>query len=164
MSRLLQYCCAVLVVVLALLQSAEALSGATRKSILAVHNKFRTKHHAPKLVYSETLEKYAQKVSNTCKMEHSGGPYGENLAMGYKNAGSAITAWYNEVKNYNYNSPGFSGSTGHFTQVVWKSTKEVGCGITTCNGGTKFVTCSYKDPGNMVGNNNLYFKQNVLKP
>jgi hypothetical protein len=42
--------------------------------------------------------------------------FGENLAAGYKDFKTSITAWYNEEKQYNYNNPGFSGATGHFTQ------------------------------------------------
>ena len=37
--------------------------------------------------------------------------------------------WYNEIKSYNYAKSGFSGATGHFTQLVWKSTTSVGFGI-----------------------------------
>ncbi|KAG0318144.1 Golgi-associated plant pathoproteinsis- protein 1, partial [Podila horticola] len=61
---------------------------------------------------------------------------------GYKDYKTAITAWYNEEKQYNYNNPGFSGATGHFTQVVWKDTKSAA--------------------GNIVGNNGAYFRKNVL--
>jgi hypothetical protein len=39
--------------------------------------------------------------------------------------------WYDEVTNpgYNFETGGFSGGTGHFTQLVWKGTTELGCGI-----------------------------------
>ena len=28
-----------------------------------------------------------------------------------------VDSWYSEISNYNYSQPGFSSSTGHFTQV-----------------------------------------------
>jgi hypothetical protein len=37
--------------------------------------------------------------------------------------------WYDEVKFYNYNNPGFGMSTGHFTQLVWIGSNALGCGI-----------------------------------
>ena len=30
---------------------------------------------------------------------------------------------------YNYDKPGFSPGTGHFTQVVWKSSTHVACAV-----------------------------------
>ncbi|KAF7731795.1 hypothetical protein EC973_008310 [Apophysomyces ossiformis] len=94
------------------------------------------------------------------------GDYGENLAYGYPNWGSAISAWYNEVKDYDYSNPGFSGKTGHFTQLVWKSTTEIGCGVKTCANlkGAKLFTCSYLEFGNIVSDDNAYFIENVLPP
>ncbi|KAF8990188.1 CAP domain-containing protein, partial [Cyathus striatus] len=55
------------------------------------------------------------------------------------------------------NSPGFSSASGHFTQVVWKSTTSVACAITSCPAGTifgqasKYVVCRYAPPGNYPG-------------
>lgn len=48
---------------------------------------------------------------------------------------------------------------GHFTQVVWKSTTEVGVGLAT-DGKTVFVVGQYKPAGNMT--NPGFFKDNVL--
>ena len=66
-------------------------------------------------------------------MEHSGGEVGENIAMGgYLGPGAgkdAVSRWYNEVGQYDYRNPGFSLQTGHFTQVVWASTTELGCAM-----------------------------------
>jgi hypothetical protein len=70
---------------------------------------------------------------------------------------------YDEGKHYNYNNPGFTHETGHFTQLVWKSTTSVGCA--RCGGrGAQwyetYVVCDYKPPGNVVSGNQ--FRENVL--
>jgi hypothetical protein len=44
-------------------------------------------------------------------------------------AQNAIGSWYGEVSAYDYSNPGFSGNTGHFTQVVWKNSIALGCGV-----------------------------------
>ncbi|KAI8084975.1 CAP domain-containing protein [Halteromyces radiatus] len=142
-----------------MLQLAYALSKKDINSIVNTHNKFRKIHSAPALKWDKKLAQYAQNWSNKCVFQHSGGPYGENLAMGYGSLNAAIQAWYDEGKSYNYNNPGFSSSTGHFTQVVWKGTTKIGCGLGKCNG-RNILTCSYKAPGNMLGD----FPNNVLPP
>ncbi|KAL1936315.1 hypothetical protein VTP01DRAFT_449 [Rhizomucor pusillus] len=127
--------------------------------VLKLHNEFRAKHSAPALEWSTKLAEYAQKWSDRCVFEHSQGPYGENLAMGYGSWTDAITAWYDEYKEYDYSNPGFSSATGHFTQLVWKGTTQLGCGVTKCLNGPLY-TCSYYKPGNIVGG--TYFQENVL--
>jgi pathogenesis-related protein 1 len=163
MSRLLIVLSAILVAFVALSQA----SIGSQKTILKAHNKLRAKHHSPPLKWDKTLATYAQNWSNKCVFQHSGGQYGENLALGYPNWGEVINGWYSEVKNYDYSKPGFSMNTGHFTAVVWKSTTKVGCGVKTCNNlgqGVKLYTCSYAPAGNIVSSGNTYFIQNVLKP
>jgi uncharacterized protein YkwD len=163
MSRLLQFCCAAIVVIVALLHSAEAITAAERDNFLELHNNYRLKHHAPKLKYSTNLQYYAQVLVNQCKMVHSNRAFGENLAWGYKTINDATDAWYNEVQNYDYSKPGYGVTTGHFTQVVWKETEEVGCATRVCKDATMYACC-YKQPGNIVGYNGTYFKDNVLPP
>ena len=63
-----------------------------------------------------------------------GGPSGENLAAGYANASATVSAWGDERSSYSFAKQGFYEKTGHFTQVVWKSTKTVGCGRARCFG------------------------------
>ena len=70
--------------------------------------------------------------------------------MGYGDWTAAITAWYDENKIYDYSRPGYSVPTGHFTQLVWVGTTEVGCGVTVCNG-RPLYTCSYSPSGNGGG-------------
>ena len=73
---------------------------------------------------------------------------------------SATQRWYDEVKVYNYDNPSASkGVVGHFTQVVWKSSKTLGCGYAT-NGKYAYVCCRYSPPGNYIGQE----KANVPRP
>ncbi len=73
---------------------------------------------------------------------------------------NVVKAWYDEEPLYDYNNPGFSSDTGHFTQVVWKSTKEIGCGYRTGCGGSwpNVWVCQYNPAGNVIGN----FADNVF--
>ncbi|GJN89764.1 hypothetical protein Rhopal_002753-T1 [Rhodotorula paludigena] len=69
--------------------------------------------------------------------EHGGGKAihaGENLAAGTGlTAESGIQMWYNEVGQYDFDDPSYNEATGHFTQLVWKGTTEVGCALSTCS-------------------------------
>jgi len=127
---------------------------------LEAHNRFRSAHGAPALRWSQELADYAKQNTQSCQMQHTGGPYGENLAFGYSDVVSAVTGWYNEKDQYNYNSPGFQGSTGHFSQVIWKATSELGCYFRDCNG-RGYLMCEYRTPGNVMGDNGRYFRENV---
>ena len=64
----------------------------------------------------------------------------------------ATDDWYNEIKQYNFNSPGFSMGTGHFTQVVWKGSQKLGVGYAiTQDGKGLYVVAQYSPPGNYMG-------------
>ncbi|KAB2100716.1 hypothetical protein AG0111_0g10673 [Alternaria gaisen] len=134
--------------------------------LMNVTNEYRVQHNASKLEWNTTLSDYAQDLADGCKFEHSGGPYGENLGSGYGSAELTVTAWGNESTKYDFKAGEFSEETGHFTQLVWKSTTSMGCGRKECNGGTSggegdapgwFVVCEYWPRGNVVGQ----FKENV---
>ncbi|KAK6341035.1 hypothetical protein TWF696_009345 [Orbilia brochopaga] len=128
---------------------------------LDTHNSIRAKYGAPPLSWNQEMADYAMQHTTDCQMHHTGGPYGENLAMGYDSIEAAINAWANEANQYDSNNPGFQENTGHFTQVVWKATTEVGCYNRKCPSGQDYYMCEYKVPGNMVGNNGQYFRENV---
>lgn len=167
MSRFIILLSAIFVALALLTQQANATSASSAKSIVKTTNKLRARHHSPPVKWDTTLANYAQKWSNRCEFTHSRGSYGENLALGYPNWTSVINGWYSEVKDYHYDQPGFTGKTGHFTALVWKSTTKIGCGVKTCNNlgkGIKLYTCSFSSPGNMVSADNVYFVQNIIKP
>lgn len=131
--------------------------------LLNAHNNKRALHQdTPSLTWSSELETYAQNYANNydCSgnLIHSGGPYGENLALGYGIEG-AVQAWYDEISDYDFANPGFSENAGHFTQLVWKSSTQVGCAIKSCGGSWgDYVICSYNPAGNFIGD----FPSNVL--
>lgn len=126
---------------------------------LDAHNQYRSKHQSPPLQWSPKLEAYAQQWANRCKYQHSNYGFGESLGYGQSNIVELIDLFYEENKLYNYLFGGFNLKTGHFTQLVWKSTKSIGCGQAICNGGSfKLYVCLYDPPGNVIGQ----FRQNVF--
>lgn len=129
------------------------------KAFVDAHNAARAKHCAPPLTWSPKIAKVAQAWANKlkakgCVFGHSGNPnYGENLGAGSIGAldpASTVAMWYDEVKLYKFPDGGFSMQTGHFTQLVWTDTKQVGCGHVECNGNDIYV-CNYDPPGNYDG-------------
>ncbi len=118
----------------------------------------------PMLRWSAALSSIAQTYASQCVWGHSGRP-GENL---YASApwGAAQTAaadlWADEQSNYDYpsNSCAAGEVCAHYTQMVWRSTREIGCGIADCSTGSPFgstfprwtyVVCNYNPPGNYSG-------------
>lgn len=90
-------------------------------------------------------------------MQHrSNNRYGENLyaCFGKTNLSGVevVKAWYDEIKHYRFGqpSPGNFSQVGHFTQVVWKESRELGVGIAK-NGNNIYVVCNYDPPGNFMG-------------
>ena len=146
--------------------SSDPLDANSQIAIDAVsnHNRLRALHGVPDVKWNRDLAKYAQDylASAQCNFAHSGGPYGENLAIGYPTTAASIQAWYDEIKDYDFSKNEFSSSTGHFTQVVWKDSTEIGCAEVECGSGWggPYLVCEYSPRGNIIG----YFKENVLPP
>ncbi|XP_052193942.1 pathogenesis-related protein PRB1-2-like [Diospyros lotus] len=129
---------------------------------LEQHNAARANVGVKPLVWNKTLEEYAENYSTerstNCNMVHSNGPYGENLALGSGDFGAAeaVKLWVDEKKYYNYEANiCVLSDVGclHYTQVVWNTTTDVGCGRVLCkNLDLWFITCSYYPRGNYIGN------------
>ena len=146
------------------------LTDSQKTEITSYINKYRTLHQAPPLVWDDTITNASQEWSNnlltTNVFQHSGNKlYGENLAYfsGYGNdimvlLKKSVDAWYNEVKMYDFTNPSFSSSTGHFTCLVWKSSKSYGIGISVDAKSRAYIVMNTSPPGNYVGQ----FKLNVL--
>ncbi|KDQ64355.1 hypothetical protein JAAARDRAFT_166489 [Jaapia argillacea MUCL 33604] len=141
------------------------LSCRTESSIetgfLAAHNVVRSAHGAGPLVWSSELAQKAQEWASGCQLKQSRGslgPYGENLAAAAGPGGfsveSAVQVWIDDALDYDPSHPTYN----HFTQVVWKSSTELGCAVASCDGifdaglgKATYYVCEYNPPGNVVG-------------
>lgn len=118
----------------------------------------------PLLHWSASIAQTAQSYANQCVWAHSGAAgLGENIYAAFPPAPdetAAATSWLGETQYYNYNANSCAAGhdCGHYTQMVWRDTQQVGCGITTCTTGSPFgsgswtfVVCDYSPPGNFNG-------------
>lgn len=140
------------------------------RDFVSAHNSYRKKHGAPPLQLSRELcrsaQQWADHLLSIRTLKHSGSDHGENLYYKYSSSTrelpgqEPVDSWYDEIKNYDFGRPGFRSNTGHFTQVVWKDSKEVGVGLATDGNGLYFVVGQYNPAGNIT--NPGYFEKNVL--
>lgn len=148
-------------------------TAAEQAAIMTAHNKWRTEVSVPAMKWSTALADSAQayanhlKTAQACKPSHSGATdLGENLfwasALTYSNGitkvqaispAQAIESWGSEKINYNYdtNSCDENKVCGHYTQIVWKSTTELGCGKAVCADNSQVWVCNYTPAGNYIG-------------
>ncbi|ELU38677.1 ubiquitin carboxyl-terminal hydrolase 6 [Rhizoctonia solani AG-1 IA] len=131
-----------------IIDAAPSSDSRQANAYLDAHNSFRAQHAADPLTWSTKLETKAQGWANGCRFKH--GSTGENLAVGTGDFGAAaaVKLWTDEIgkwlrqsnplqvitraDQYDPNNP----QPSHFTQVVWKSTTELGCAVTRCPAGT----------------------------
>lgn len=133
-----------------------------------------------KLVWDDSLAEVAQAHANQCLLQHTPAHMrittrfpitGQNL-VGFRSGKAwstssrdidrAVRTWFDERRNY---SPSIlkkftqkvDAPVGHFTQVIWASTRYIGCGAATFNMKnapkrmTRFYVCDYASPGNIAG-------------
>ncbi|ODN81607.1 hypothetical protein L202_02016 [Cryptococcus amylolentus CBS 6039] len=148
------------------------------QTLVDLYNAFRAQYGAGNVTWNDDLASYAATAAAKCDMQHTGGPYGENLASGV-GGGYDITAgfqsWADEACKLtfalfraglnvlllmSYHIASYNGSASHFTQVVWKATSEIGCATSSCADGTIFtgygsnllyLVCEYNPAGNVIG-------------
>jgi uncharacterized protein YkwD len=161
-----------LAVVLAASVSASAKTpsvGADAKTFVDAHNVVRAAVQRPAnypgpwtpippVAWSDeiagTAQAWAEHLRDTrkCGLLHSDSRYGENLAAGKAmDAEGAVRMWAGEIRNFTY-SPTYEFDTrsGHYSQIVWRSTTDIGCGRATC-GSNAVVVCRYGPAGNRIG-------------
>jgi uncharacterized protein YkwD len=132
-------------------------------SVVDRHNEIRDEVYTDSPIsWNEEIAKSAQAYADILGakgvMEHdvNNNLYGENLAISSASLSytEATNMWYEEKQDYTYGD-GFSSATGHYTQMIWKNTTELGCGSATLQTGTfeggTIVVCRYNPPGNWNG-------------
>jgi pathogenesis-related protein 1 len=116
----------------------------------------------PNVTWSETVAASAQNWANhlrdaeNCNLVHegSGTGLGENLAAGTNlSPAAAVNMWASEKSKYTYSAKysmdDFNGGSGHYTQLVWRTSIEIGCASANC-GNKVVISCRYKPPGNVI--------------
>lgn len=138
-------------------------------------NNFRTIHHSPPLKWSDKLAARAQKLAYQMALNGSiQAPgidqLGENRAklsaVNYdcEMAGEeAARIWYSQGSRYSYSDPRMNSDTDSFTQMIWKSTRDVGMGCAQRKGSVTneiYVVALYYPSGNSEAS----LRENVVDP
>jgi pathogenesis-related protein 1 len=139
---------------------AFALAPSSQQQILDAQNAVRAHVGLPPLAWSDTLSRAAEEWADTLikdgTFRHNPHPhYGENL---YAITGGEflpqqiVNGWAAESKDYDHRTNRCKPDRicGHYTQIVWRDTKEVGCGVAR-GGGREVWVCEYWPPGNWAG-------------
>ena len=128
------------------------------RDMLALHNAVRTRVGVDPLVWSARLAARSRDWAETLLaskqfVHRPNSNYGENLfeiTGATASAAQVVNAWAAESRHYDYKSNRCRGVCGHYTQIVWSDTKEVGCAVARVAGREVWV-CNYDPPGNWVG-------------
>ena len=159
---------------IALLLGSPLLVGGTAKRadfdqrVLAAHNEVRARVGVPALSWNKDLAAdariWAKELAATGRFEHSPDepgqdPQGENLWAGTPRAFSPeamVGLWTAEKRDYrpgifpNNSRSGDVENVGHYTQMIWRESRQVGC-ATAVGRDEEFLVCRYSSAGNVYG-------------
>lgn len=150
----------------------QTLAPSLQADMLKAHNAARQQVGTAPMAWNESLaaaaRAYAQQMSRSGHFAHSSQspgatPQGENLWMGTRGAYSHAEmagSWVDEQHLYDGGtvdqalSSGTFGDTGHYTQVIWRGTRQVGCAVAS-NAQDDYLVCRYLPAGNVMGSGPL---------
>lgn len=148
--------------------------GNFEEDFLDAHNEYRKRHGAPPLKLDRKLCKYSEEwakhLAQKNTLEHRpGSNYGENIYCLYSSdpnfkvsGHTPVDTWYEELIHHPFGREPSNLKSGHFSQVVWKSSEHLGVGVAKNTQGSIYVVANYSPAGNFVG----HYVENVppLKP
>jgi hypothetical protein len=139
-----------------------------RDTMLEAHNGERARVGTVPLVWNDALaadaRAYAREMARSGRFAHAVQPkdkprQGENLWMGTRGAydiREMTDGWIGEKRWFvNRPTPDFSSTgrwadVGHYTQMIWAGTTQLGCAVAS-NRDYDYLVCRYSPPGNVVG-------------
>jgi pathogenesis-related protein 1 len=147
------------------------LSADQQAELLVIHNRWRARVGVPPLQWSTELVKAAQAWADVlarrgCRLRMSDrNDLGENLfyasateSGGHKQPQAVtptevVDMWAAESAHYSLSRDRCDRgkSCGHYTQIVWRSTREMGCAMAFCKDRGQVWVCDYWPPGNIIG-------------
>lgn len=137
------------------------------QAIFTLHNLARAELGVAPLSWNDRLaaeaQGWADQLASTGNLQHASGGkasgQGENLWAGTRGAYSPdemMQAWTREKRFFQPGTFPDNSSTGdwrdvaHYTQIVWRRTRAVGCGLGHSDT-RDILVCRYLDPGNVDG-------------
>lgn len=139
-----------------------------RSAMLDQHNAARRSYGVEAIVWDETLvvsaRQHARHLAATGTFEHAeqdetDEPEGENLFMGTRSAFSYAAMaqlWVDERHAFRPGKfpdvvkSGHWSKVGHYTQIIWPTTKRVGCALAS-SARDDYLVCRYLPAGNFIG-------------
>jgi uncharacterized protein YkwD len=126
--------------------------------ILVAHNRVRAQVGVAPLRWSDAIARFAQRRADQlarrdCALQHdTRNTYGENLfwTSGSTDAAHVVATWGAERQHYDRATNKCAATCGHYTQVVWAGSTQLGCGAASC-GNAEIWVCNYDPPGNVIG-------------
>ena len=150
---------------------AGGLTRAQADEVVRAHNAWRRRAGVPPLGWAADLATRAQAraeilAAHGCALEHGPLPedVGENLfrvgplqVKGRKDerfgvtATQVVDAWGAESADYSAadDTCAWNRQCGHYTQIVWATTRDVGCGMSVCPTLGQVWVCNYRPRGNI---------------
>ncbi|WP_340587703.1 CAP domain-containing protein [Erythrobacter alti] len=146
------------------LSAGEQRANPFAQELLVEHNEARDDVGVPRLEWSQRLaqqaQTWAEQLAREGGMRHSSreqrGGAGENLwmgAAGYYGADVMVGAFVDERRHFrrgtfpNVSTTGQWRDVGHYTQIIWRDTREVGCAVARGRE-NDFLVCHYWPAGN----------------
>lgn len=151
-----------------MLTGVQSRTGGFESRMVSAHNYERAALGVGPVRWNDSLaagaQEWADHLSATGQFAHSpdekGGPQiGENIwggTKGHFSLESMVHLWIAEKQHFvpgtfpHTSATGNPADVSHYTQLVWRDTVEIGCGLSGA-GGEEILVCRYSRPGNVVG-------------